>query len=511
MCPDYKIVGEHVWGGLAEYVVVPARNLIPVPAHIATPTAAAIPAVYTTAWRGVVTVGQVKPSDRVLVVGASGGLGSAQLMIAVAAGARVAGTASTPSKRAKGLELGAEAMFDSTGDWEGEVSAWAGDDGVDLVLDSVGFPTFRRSLRSLGMNGRLVLSGATGGDRGEISIREIYQWHRRVLGAPMGNWEDFLQVTELVWRGILSPQIHRVYPLEEIAQAEREHKNVGTLARSLLRSRGPNMTTVSLVGDIMIETPLAEEIKDEVGLNAAIAAASQSDVVIGNLEMPLSRRGHPVPKYSNLRSDPDVIEDVKFLGIDAVGLANNHMMDFGRDAPGRHTRSLRQSRNPRAGAGVDIDSALEPTCLAVAGSKIGLLSVACTLPMESDAAVGKPGIAPIHIGFSFEVDTNLLSEQPGTMPAVHSWANADDLERVCTRISAMKEQGDTVIVAIHWGVPNFWLSPAQGLLAEYQQPLGHALIDAGADVIVGTHSHSLHPVEIYRGKPIFYQSGQLPI
>ena len=197
MCPDYKIVGEHVWGGLAEYVVVPARNLIPVPAHIATPTAAAIPAVYTTAWRGVVTVGQVKPSDRVLVVGASGGLGSAQLMIAVAAGARVAGTASTPGKRAKGLELGAEAMFDSTGDWESEVSAWAGDDGVDLVLDSVGIPTFRRSLRSLGMNGRLVLSGATGGDRGEISIREIYQWHRRALGAPMGNWEDFLQVTKL--------------------------------------------------------------------------------------------------------------------------------------------------------------------------------------------------------------------------------------------------------------------------------------------------------------------------
>ena len=161
----------------------------------------------------------------------------------------------------------------------------------------------------------------------------------------------------------------------------------------------------------------------------------------------------------------------------------------------------------RAGAGVDIDSALEPAWLAVAGSKIGLLSVACTLPMESDAAVGKPGIAPIHIGFSFEVDTNLLSEQPGTMPAVHSWASADDVERVCTRISAMKQQGDTVIVAIHWGVPNFWLSPAQGLLAEYQQPLGHALIDAGADVIVGTHSHSLHPVEIYQGKPIFYSLG----
>lgn len=222
MCPEYKIVGEHVWGGLAEYVVVPARNLIRVPDHIDSVTAAAVPAVYTTAWRGVVTVGQVKPSDRVLVVGASGGLGSAQLQIAVAAGARVAGTASTPAKRAKGLALGAEAMFDSTANWEDEARAWAGEDGVDLVLDSVGIPTFRSSLRCLGMGGRLVLSGATGGDRGEISIREIYQWHRKVLGAPMGNWEDFLQVTDLVWRGLLLPQIHAVYSLDQIAQAERE-------------------------------------------------------------------------------------------------------------------------------------------------------------------------------------------------------------------------------------------------------------------------------------------------
>ncbi|MDN7241647.1 zinc-binding dehydrogenase [Planococcus sp. N028] len=222
MCRDYKIVGEHLWGGLAEYVVVPARNIVAIPEHIPSEVAAAIPAVYTTAWRGVVTVGKVKPSDTVLVIGASGGLGSAQLDIAVAAGATVIGIAGSEEKRQKCLDMGAVAMFDSHAEWQEDVMKWTDGKGVDLVLDSVGKPTFRKSLNCLDFGGRLVLSGATAGDFPEMSIREIYQWHRQVLGAPMGNWEDFLQVTECVWQGKLNPQVHAVYPLEDIATAEIE-------------------------------------------------------------------------------------------------------------------------------------------------------------------------------------------------------------------------------------------------------------------------------------------------
>ena len=222
MCPGYRIVGEHQWGGLAEYVTVPMRNVIPIPDDVPPIVAAAIPAAYTTAWRGVITMAQVKPSHRVLVVGASGGVGSAQLQIAVAAGAEVLGTASSAAKREKGLQLGAAAMFDSSGDWESEVREWTGGQGVDAVFDSVGAPTMRHSLRCVAMGGCLVLSGATGGDVPQLSIREIYQWHRRILGAPMGSWDDFLQVTELVWRGVLRPVIHAVYDLDDIAEAERE-------------------------------------------------------------------------------------------------------------------------------------------------------------------------------------------------------------------------------------------------------------------------------------------------
>ncbi|MDN7246162.1 zinc-binding dehydrogenase [Planococcus shenhongbingii] len=220
MCPNYTILGEHSWGGLAEYVAAPARNIMKVPDHISSELAAAVPVAYTTAWRGVMTVAGVKPSDRVLVVGASGGLGSAQVEIAKAAGATVIGIASTEEKRRKVIEKGADEVFDSTGDWQADVMKWTDGRGVSIVFDSVGAPTMRRSLNTLEMNGKLVLSGATGGDNPELSIREIYQWHRKILGAPLGNWEDFLQVTELVWKGKLKPSIHSVYPLDEIAEAQ---------------------------------------------------------------------------------------------------------------------------------------------------------------------------------------------------------------------------------------------------------------------------------------------------
>jgi NADPH:quinone reductase-like Zn-dependent oxidoreductase len=116
--------------------------------------------------------------------------------------------------------MGATVMFDSHGDWQEEVMKWTNGEGVHIVFDSVGKPTFRKSLNCLKMGGKLVLSGATAGDFPEISIREIYQWHRQVLGAPMGNWEDFLQVTDYIWQGKLTPQVHAVYPLEEIAEAQ---------------------------------------------------------------------------------------------------------------------------------------------------------------------------------------------------------------------------------------------------------------------------------------------------
>jgi poly-gamma-glutamate capsule biosynthesis protein CapA/YwtB (metallophosphatase superfamily) len=266
--------------------------------------------------------------------------------------------------------------------------------------------------------------------------------------------------------------------------------------------------TISLLGDIVIRSRLAQmRREDNRAFREALTELERSDLVLANLEIPLSRRGYRIPKWANMRADPEVIEDIKTLGIDAVTLANNHMMDYGPDAMLDTLATCDGAGIARCGAGADLDAALEPLRFEIGGATVGLVNASCTLPMESDAGEGKAGIAPIHIVSSYEIDASLSLEQPGTMPIVHTWARKDDQDRVCERVARLAAEVDVVIAAIHWGVPSPWLSPDQGRLAEYQQPLGHALVEAGADVVWGHHAHELHPIEVYRDKLILYSVG----
>lgn len=266
--------------------------------------------------------------------------------------------------------------------------------------------------------------------------------------------------------------------------------------------------TISLLGDVVIRSRLARmRGENDRPFREALAELAQSDLVLANLEIPLSRRGYRIPKWANMRADPEVIEDVKALGVDAVTLANNHMMDYGPDAMLDTLAACDGAAIARCGAGADLDAALEPLRLAVGSTTVGLINASCTLPVESDAGEGKPGIAPIHVVSSYEIDASLSLEQPGTMPIVHTWARKEDQDRICERVARLAAEVDVVIAAIHWGVPSPWLSPDQGRLAEYQQPLGHALVEAGADVVWGHHAHELHPIERYRDKLILYSVG----
>lgn len=267
------------------------------------------------------------------------------------------------------------------------------------------------------------------------------------------------------------------------------------------------LASVSLVGDLMLRSPLAEGATDNGALGEVVATLRETGRAIANLEMPLSRRGSKVFKHATLRSDPERIADVHALGFDAVSLANNHMLDYGPLALLDTVDTCREAGILHAGAGADLKEALAPAYLGAGGKRIALLSVASTLPPGFEATETTPGIAPIRVFFSLEIDANLLSEQPGTVPVVHTWTRVEDQESVCALVRRLAGATDLVVVAIHWGVPTYWMSPYTGLLAEYQQPLGRALIDAGADVVFGHHPHLLHGIEVYRDRPIFYSAG----
>lgn len=222
MRSGYRIFGEDTHGGLAEYCRIPASNLEPLPHHVPFELAAAAPTACTTAWRMVVTVGNLRPHERVLVLGAGGGVGTAAVQIARMIGAYVIGVTSGRERARLLGEIGACRTVDRlTEDFESVVEEETGGRGVDMVINPVGGSTWRPAIGSLASGGRMLICGATIGDDPGLSIREIYQSHRQILGAPMGNRRDFRAVLDLLARGELRPRIHATLPLEEVAEAHR--------------------------------------------------------------------------------------------------------------------------------------------------------------------------------------------------------------------------------------------------------------------------------------------------
>jgi poly-gamma-glutamate capsule biosynthesis protein CapA/YwtB (metallophosphatase superfamily) len=270
-----------------------------------------------------------------------------------------------------------------------------------------------------------------------------------------------------------------------------------------------NGESIAVAGDLVVKTPgIRGRYEADAGFQAVRRELRLAAAAIANLDIPLSCRGDVVPKTFNLRADPAIIADIQALGVSAVTLANNHIMDYGPDALADTLAACDRAGIAHCGAGENLEAALAPLWFTGGGKRVALLNIACTVPAGAEALPGRAGVAPVRVRFAFELDMSLLAEQPGTMPIVTSWAVAEDQERVCRAIADCRAQGaEAVIVAIHWGSPAYWLSPYQGLLCAYQRPLAHALIEAGADAICGNHAHQLHPIEVYQGKPILYSLG----
>ena len=222
LCDRFSILGEHRAGTAAEYVVIPAVNLAPVPGGMSWAEAAAFPLATLTAWRMLTTRAAVRAGETVLVWGAGGGVAQAAIRIAAHLGAMVIATSGSDAKLAIARRLGAaETINQATQDVVAEVKRITGRRGADVVVDSVGEQTWPVSLRAIARGGRLVTCGATSGPMVQLDVRRLF-WHQwTILGSTMGSRAEFAEIVALAHEGKLWPVVDSVVPLENAVAAFR--------------------------------------------------------------------------------------------------------------------------------------------------------------------------------------------------------------------------------------------------------------------------------------------------
>jgi NADPH:quinone reductase-like Zn-dependent oxidoreductase len=220
LCPRFGILGEHHPGTIAEYVVVPAANVLVIPASADSAESAALTLATLTAYRMMVSRAQVRAGERLLIWGIGGGVAIACLQIAKLLGAHVTVTSGSDEKLARAIALGADDAINHRGvDVGREMRARTAKRGVDVVVDSVGEATWSQSLGALGRRGRLVTCGGTSGPMVTTDMRKLFWNQWSLLGSTMGNDAEFLAVVEHYREGRLRPPIDRVFPLREGREA----------------------------------------------------------------------------------------------------------------------------------------------------------------------------------------------------------------------------------------------------------------------------------------------------
>jgi len=223
LCPNFRLLGEHLPGTLAEFVVVPEQNverLPPLDPALTWAEAAAFSLVSLTAWRMVVTRARVQAGETVLVWGIGGGVSLAAMRIAKLVGAKTIVTSSSDAKLHAARALGADVTVNHrTQNVAQEVRALTGKRGVEVVVENVGEATWDTSLRVLGRGGRLVTCGATTGPQVAIDLRRVFWYHWTIMGSTLGTLAEYAEIVRRLGRGELRPVVDRVYPLAEARAA----------------------------------------------------------------------------------------------------------------------------------------------------------------------------------------------------------------------------------------------------------------------------------------------------
>lgn len=220
LCLRCRIVGEHRHGTFAEYACVPAHNLYPLPDDLSFDEAAVLPTAYLTAWRMVVTQGEVQPAETVLIHGIGGGVATAALQIVKLVGGRAIVTSSSDAKLAAARALGADELVNYRDhDVVEAVMAMTEGRGVDAVIENVGDATWATSLRALRRGGRIVTCGATTGSQPGADLQRVFIRQLRIIGSTIGNRDEFRALLRAVGQQRIRPVIDKVFSLDQGLEA----------------------------------------------------------------------------------------------------------------------------------------------------------------------------------------------------------------------------------------------------------------------------------------------------
>jgi len=223
------LMGEMLDGGMAEYCLVAADQLVAMPAGVSFEQAASLPVAYGTAYRMLITHKTIEKGQRVIVLGASGGVGTGCVLLAKMLGAEVIACASSDEKLARLKEMGADEVIDYT---KTEWSKWAVekygkpqrrsyDGGVDVVINFTGGDTWVPSLRCLKRGGKLLVCGATAGYDPKEDLRYVWSFELKIIGSNSFYDEDLKGLMDLISQGKMKPVIDKVLPLDQAREGLR--------------------------------------------------------------------------------------------------------------------------------------------------------------------------------------------------------------------------------------------------------------------------------------------------
>ncbi len=221
-CRHYGIIGEHSTGGYAQFIIVPAVNIIPKPSNLNFIEAAAFPLTFITSWHMLVAKCQVRPGDFVLVLAAGSGVGVAAVQIAKLHGAIVIAAAGSEEKLEKIKALGADYLINyEKQSFREEVGKITNKRGADIIFEHVGEKTWPDSIKTLARGGRLVTCGATTGYNAVTDLRYLFSRNLKIFGNIMGSKGELLRIVDFLRAGKLRPVVDRVLPLAEARQGHR--------------------------------------------------------------------------------------------------------------------------------------------------------------------------------------------------------------------------------------------------------------------------------------------------